>query len=143
MVAVALGAVVGDSTGYLIGRRFGPAVCKRPGSRLFRPAYVERTQVFFRRHGGLALALARFVPVVRTVAPTLAGVGQMPPHARFLAYNVLGGALWAGTVPLLGFWLGGLIPQLDRYILLVVGTTVLVSLIPVGLELRKLRTRRP
>ncbi|GBF04535.1 dedA protein [Deinococcus aerius] len=141
MLAVALGAVIGDSTGYFIGRRFGPAVFSRPDSRLFRPEYVERTQAFFERYGALSLILARFVPVVRTVAPTLAGVGKMP-YARFLTYNVVGGLLWAISVPLLGFWLGGLIPHLDRYILLVVGVAVVLSLIPVGLELRKLRAGR-
>ena len=140
VLAVALGAVVGDSTGYLIGRRFGPGVFSRQDSRLFRPEYVTRTQAFFERHGGLALILARFVPVVRTVAPTLAGVGRMP-YARFLTCNIAGGALWAVTVPALGYWLGGLIPNLDHYILLVVGAAVLLSLIPVGLELRKLRRR--
>jgi len=138
VLAVALGAVLGDSTGFFIGKRFGPGVFCRQDSRLFRPEYVERTQVFFERYGGLALILARFVPVVRTVAPTLAGVGQMP-YLRFLAFNIIGGLLWAITVPLLGFWLGGLIPNLDRYILLVVGAAVLLSLIPVGLHLLKLR----
>lgn len=141
MLAVALGAIIGDSTGYFIGRRFGPAVFSRPDSRLFRPEYVERTQAFFERYGGFSLVLARFVPVVRTVAPTLAGVGKMP-YARFLIYNVVGGLLWATSVPLLGYWLGGLIPNLDRYILLVVGVAVVLSLIPVGLELRKLRAGR-
>jgi membrane-associated protein len=141
MLAVALGAIIGDSTGYFIGRRFGPAVFSRPDSRLFRPEYVERTQAFFGRYGGFSLVLARFVPVVRTVAPTLAGVGKMP-YARFLIYNVVGGLLWATSVPLLGYWLGGLIPNLDRYILLVVGVAVVLSLIPVGLELRKLRAGR-
>lgn len=140
MLAVALGAIVGDSTGYLIGKRFGPGVFSRQDSRLFRPEYVERTQAFFERYGGLALVLARFVPVVRTVAPTLAGVGQMS-YLRFLTYNAVGGVLWAIIVPLLGYWLGGLIPNLDRYILLVVGAAVLLSLIPVALELRKLRSR--
>ena len=97
---------------------------------------MERTQAFFERYGGFSLILARFVPVVRTVAPTLAGVGKMP-YSRFLIYNVVGGLLWALSVPLLGYWLGGLIPHLDRYILLVVGVAVVLSLIPVGLELRQ------
>lgn len=138
MAAAALGAVIGDSTGYFIGRRFGPAVFSRQNSRFFRPEYVERTEAFFKKHGGVSLILARFVPVVRTVAPTFAGVGRMP-YLHFLAYNVVGGVLWAVIVPGLGFWLGGLIPNLDRYILLVVGVAVLLSLIPVGLELRKMR----
>ncbi|MEW6421000.1 MAG: VTT domain-containing protein [Deinococcota bacterium] len=141
MLAVAAGAILGDSTGYMLGRRFGPAIFQRPDSRLFRPEYVTRTRAFFERYGGLALTLAQFVPIVRTVAPTLAGVGQMS-YRRFVIFNVIGILLWAVTVPLLGYWLGGLIPHLDRYILLVVGAIVLLSLITVGLELRKGRAAR-
>ncbi|TDE85511.1 DedA family protein [Deinococcus sp. S9] len=141
MLAVAAGAILGDSTGYALGRRFGPAIFQRPDSRLFRPEYVTRTRAFFERYGGLALTLAQFVPIVRTVAPTLAGVGQMP-YPRFVTFNVIGVLLWAGAVPLLGYWLGGLVPHLDRYILLVVGAVVLLSLLAVGLELRKGRVAR-
>ncbi|ABF43916.1 dedA protein (plasmid) [Deinococcus geothermalis DSM 11300] len=141
MLAVAAGAILGDSTGYALGRRFGPAIFQRPDSRLFRPEYVTRTRAFFERYGGLALTLAQFVPIVRTVAPTLAGVGQMP-YPRFVTFNVIGVLLWAGAVPLLGYWLGGLVPHLDRYILLVVGAVVLLSLVAVGVELRKGRLAR-
>lgn len=140
MLAVVLGALIGDSTGYLIGRRYGPSVFRRQDSRFFRPEYVERTQAFFARYGGLALILARFVPVVRTVAPTMAGVGGLP-YLRFLTFSVVGALLWGVGVPLLGYWLGGLIPHLDRYILLVVGAAVLLSLIPVGLHLHRAARR--
>ncbi|GAA5437658.1 DedA family protein [Deinococcus aquaticus] len=139
MLAVAAGAILGDSVGYAIGRKFGPSVFNREGSRLLRPEYVQRTQVFFDRHGSRALILARFVPVVRTVAPTMAGVGGMS-YPKFLTYNVIGGLLWALTVPLLGYALGGLIPNLDRYILLLVGVVVVLSFIPVAMELRRART---
>ncbi|MFC3832898.1 MULTISPECIES: DedA family protein [Deinococcus] len=141
MLAVGAGAIVGDSVGYAIGRKFGPAVFRREDSRLLRPEYVVRTQAFFDRHGPRALILARFVPVLRTVAPTMAGVGQMP-YRRFLTYNVLGGLLWALGVPLLGYALGGLIPNLDRYILVLVGIVVVVSFIPVAVELLKARAAR-
>uniref|UniRef100_UPI002869CE48 DedA family protein n=1 Tax=Deinococcus sp. TaxID=47478 RepID=UPI002869CE48 len=89
-------------------------------------------------HGSRALILARFVPVVRTVAPTMAGVGGMS-YPRFLTYNVVGGLLWALSVPLLGYALGGLIPNLDRYILLLVGVVVVLSFIPVAMEVRRAR----
>ncbi|GHF61684.1 membrane-associated protein [Deinococcus metalli] len=138
MLAVAAGAILGDSVGYAIGRRFGPGVFNRPDSRLLRPEYVQRTQAFFDRHGSRALILARFVPVVRTIAPTMAGVGGMS-YPKFLTYNVIGGLLWALSVPLLGYALGGLIPNLDRYILLLVGVVVLLSFIPVALEVRRVR----
>ncbi len=140
MAAAAVGAVAGDSAGYFIGRRYGTAVFSRQNSRFFRPEYVQRTEAFFEKHGGLSLILARFVPVVRTIAPVFAGVGKMSyPH--FLGYNLVGGVLWAVTVPALAYWLGALIPNLDRYILLVIGVVVLLSLIPVALEVRKLRSR--
>lgn len=141
MLAVFAGAVIGDSVGYAIGRRFGPAVFRREGSRLLRPESVAHTRAFFERHGSRALILARFVPVVRTVAPTMAGVGGMS-YSRFVGANVVGGLLWAVTVPLLGFLLGGLIPHLDRYILLVIGVVVVLSFIPVAVELRRARAAR-
>lgn len=138
MLTVAVAAVLGDSAGYAIGRRFGGNAFRNQGSRLLKPEYVNRTSTFFETHGGKALILARFVPVIRTVAPTMAGVGQMP-YGQFLRYNVVGALLWSLSVPLLGFLLGGLIPNLDQYILLVIGVVVLLSVIPVVLEFRKAR----
>ncbi len=104
MLAVFLGAVIGDSVGYAIGRRFGPAVFSHPESRLLKPEYVARTGAFFNKYGSKALIMARFIPVLRTVAPTMAGVGGMT-YARFVSHNVLGGLLWALAVPLLGYLL--------------------------------------
>ena len=141
LLAATVGAIVGDSVGYFLGRKFGPAVFSRQNSRLFKPEYVQRTHAFFEKHGGKALILARFVPVVRTVAPTMAGVGGMH-YGDFLRYNVIGGLLWALGVPSLGYLLGGLIPNLDRYILLVIGVVVLLSFIPVLLEVQKARRER-
>ncbi|GAA0502585.1 DedA family protein [Deinococcus depolymerans] len=86
MLVVAAGVILGDGVGYAIGRKFGPAVFNREGSRLLRPKYAQRTQAFFDRHGSRALILARFVPVVRTAAPTMAGVGGMS-YPKFLTYN--------------------------------------------------------
>ena len=138
IAAVIVGAVLGDTVGYLLGRRFGPAIFRRQDARLFRPEFVARTQAYFSKYGKFAVVVARFVPIARTVAPTLAGVGKMP-YGTFLAYNVLGAVAWGASVPLAGYWLGSLIPNLDRYILLIVGVVVLVSLVPVALELRRAR----
>ncbi|WP_424952688.1 DedA family protein [Deinococcus sp.] len=138
MASAFVGAVIGDTTGYLIGQRFGPSVFSRQNSRLFRPEYLDRTNAFFARHGRAAVILARFVPVVRTVIPTLAGTGRMH-YATFLAFNVIGAALWAILVPLAGDLLGRLIPHLDRYILAVVAVVVVLSLIPVLTEIRRIR----
>jgi membrane-associated protein len=98
-------AVVGDQVGYLIGNKVGPSLFSRPRSRLFDPAHVEKAQGFFDRHGSKTIVLARFVPVVRTFAPVVAGVGKM--HYRtFVSFNVIGGFLWAVGVTTLGYFLG-------------------------------------
>ncbi|WP_019012017.1 DedA family protein [Deinococcus aquatilis] len=138
MAAIVAGAVLGDTVGYLIGRRYGPAVFARQNSRVFRPEFVTRTQAYFEKYGKFAVVVARFIPVARTVAPTLAGVGHMP-YGTFLAYNLIGAVLWGISVPLAGYLLGGLIPHLDRYILMIVGGVVVLSLIPVALEFRRAR----
>lgn len=140
MLVCVIAAIAGDSAGYLIGARLGPRVFNRPDSRWFRPEYVERAKGYFERYGARTLVIARFVPVVRTFAPTLSGVGRMP-YRTFLAYNALGGLVWGAGVPLTGALLGRLVPQLDRYILLVIAGVVIVSLVPVALEIA--RSRRP
>ncbi|WP_102128381.1 DedA family protein [Deinococcus planocerae] len=138
VAAVVVGAILGDTAGYLIGRRFGPAVFRRRDARLLRPEYLTRTQAYFERYGRLAVVVARFIPVVRTVTPTLAGVGRMP-YPTFLGFSVLGALLWGAGVPLAGYGLGGLIPHLDRYVLLLVAGVLLVSAVPVALEWRRAR----
>lgn len=138
IIAAVLGAVLGDTTGFWIGRRLGPAVFRKPESRFFKPAYVERARSYFERYGVTTLIIARFIPVVRTFVPTMAGVGEMH-YPNFLLYNVVGGVLWGAGIPVAGFFLGRLIPNLDRYVLLIVGLVFVLSLIPLGLELRKQR----
>lgn len=138
MLVCVIAAIAGDSAGYLIGARLGPRVFNRPDSRWFRPEYVERAKGYFERYGARTLVIARFVPVVRTFAPTLSGVGRMP-YRTFLAYNALGGLVWGAGVPLTGALLGRLVPQLDRYILLVIAGVVIVSLVPVALEIARSR----
>ena len=127
-------AIIGDSVGYELGARVGPRLFRRPKSRLFNPKNVERAQTYFDRYGARTLVLARFIPVVRTFAPPVAGVAKMP-YRRFLTFNALGGALWGAGVPTAAYFLGQLIPNLDRYLLVVIGVVIAISLIPVGLEL--------
>ena len=124
-----LGAVLGDSTGYWLGKRFGPAVFSRKDSLFFDPEHIGRARAFYDRHGPKTIILARFVPVIRTLAPTLAGVGNMR-YTTFLSYNVIGGLVWGVGVPLAGFFLGSTVPGVDRYIVPIVALIILSSVFP-------------
>jgi membrane-associated protein len=131
-------AFVGNQVGYLIGRTFGPSVFDRPESRLFSQRNVGKTHAFFDRHGKKALVLARFVPIVRTFVPVMAGVGEMEQRT-FISANVFGAVLWAGGVTMLGYFLGQ-IDVIKNNIELAAIAVVAISLLPVGLEF--LRHRR-
>ena len=123
-----LAAIAGNQTGYLIGRKAGPAIFNRPDSRLFKQEYVERTSDFFSRHGGKAITLAQFVPIVRTFTPVMAGVGRMH-YIHFLAFNALGATFWAFAITWLGYFLGNVTwiqENIDRMILVI----VFISLLP-------------
>jgi membrane-associated protein len=133
-------AVVGDQVGYLFGNKAGPALFRRPDSRLFKQEYVEKAQAYFEDHGSKTIVLARFIPIVRTFAPIVAGVGRMP-YRTFLTFNVLGGLLWAVGVTSLGYILGESVPSIDTYLLPAIALIILVSLLPVLWEVRK--ARRP
>ena len=134
-------AVVGDQVGYWFGKRVGPTLFRRPDSRLFKQENVERAGEFFHHHGSKTIVLARFIPIVRTFAPILAGVSNM--HYRtFVTFNVIGAALWAGGVTMAGYVLGSTIPSIDRYLLPVIALIVALSLVPVGLEARRNRAKR-
>ncbi|MBI3983746.1 VTT domain-containing protein [Candidatus Microgenomates bacterium] len=134
IVITAVAAILGDSVGYALGRRYGPRFFKRPDARLFNVEHLRRSQAFYAKHGGKTIVLARFVPIIRTFAPVLAGVGQMP-YRTFLSFNIIGGAMWSVTVPLLGYYLGRAIPNIDRYLLPIVGLIVLLSLLPTLIHL--------
>lgn len=131
---VFLGAVLGDSVGYLFGRRVGGKIFSRGDSFFFHKDHVLRAQKFYAKHGKKTIILARFVPIVRTFAPILAGVGMME-YRFFLAYNILGGFFWAVGLTLIGYFLGALVPNVDKYLLLIIGGIVLLSLIPVMREI--------
>ncbi len=122
-------AVIGDSVGYAFGKRVGPALFKREESRLFKPSHLLKAQAFYEKHGRKTIVLARFMPIVRTFAPIVAGIGQM--HYRtFLAYNIIGGALWALGLSWLGYFLGNAIPDIDRYLLPIIAGIIVLSVLP-------------
>ncbi|MGH9165328.1 MAG: DedA family protein [Acidimicrobiales bacterium] len=139
LVGIFVAAVTGDQVGYAFGHRVGPALFRRPDSRFFKREYVERAQHYFDEHGVKTIVLARFVPIVRTFAPIVAGVGSMR-YRTFLAFNLLGGLLWGVGVTLLGYVLGESV-DIDRYLLPVIALVVLASLVPVLVEVRRARRR--
>jgi len=137
-LAAAVAATLGDQVGYMIGHRFGPTVFDRPKSRFFNPEYVVKAEVFFEKYGPKTIVLARFVPIVRTFVPTVAGAGKM--HYRtFLTYNILGGLLWGAGITTLGFFLGE-IEVVKNNIEIAAIVIVGVSVLPIAIEL--LRHRR-
>lgn len=140
-VVLIVAAITGDSVGYAIGVRLGPRLFTRPQSLLFNPRHIERTRVFYERHGPKTIVIARFVPIVRTFAPVVAGVGQME-YRRFLFYNVAGGIGWVTSMTWAGYGLGRVIPNLGSYIHLVVGIVIVLSVIPIVIEILKERRRR-
>lgn len=133
-----IAAVAGDQVGYVIGRRYGPALFRKPESRFFHKRNVERAQAYFAEHGARTIVLARFVPIVRTFAPVVAGVGRME-YRTFVTYNIVGGFLWAVGVTVLGYVLGESIPDIDRYLLPAILVIVAVSFVPVLREVLKVR----
>ena len=135
-------AVVGDSVGYAIGRRLGPRLFTRQKSLLFNPAHVERTRRFYEKYGAKTIVIARFVPIVRTFAPVLAGVGRME-YRRFIFYNVAGGVGWVVSMTWVGYLLRQSIPNIGSYIHIVVPVVIVLSCIPIAVELLRERRRRP
>ena len=135
--------MIGDQVGFTIGEVVGPRVGRNPNARFIKSAYIERTHTFFDRHGPKTIVLARFVPIVRTFAPVVAGVARMR-RSVFTRYNVVGAALWVGIATMLGYLLADLIgDSIDTYILPIIGVIVLVSLVPPLLEWRKHRNSTP
>lgn len=135
-ILVFIAAVAGDNTGYAIGKRFGPRVFKHKESFFFKKDYVDKSQKFYEKHGGKTIILARFMPIVRTFAPLLAGVGKMK-HSTFFLYNVVGGFLWSVGLSLLGYFLGKSIPNIDRYLLPIIGLIVFISVLPTLIHILK------
>jgi membrane-associated protein len=134
-------AIIGDASGYTIGRRGGARLFNRPDSRFFKRSHVEKTQAFYAKHGGKTIIIARFVPVVRTFAPVVAGVAGMP-YRKFAVFNITGGVLWIVSTTLLGYFLGRTIPNIERYILLVIAGVTFISILPVAIEFLKARARK-
>ncbi|MEK7157227.1 MAG: VTT domain-containing protein, partial [Patescibacteria group bacterium] len=126
---VVTAAILGDSLGYWFGANVGTNFFKRKDSFFFKQEYLKRTERFYQEYGGRAVVLARFVPIVRTIAPILAGVGSMK-YKTFVSYNMLGGFLWGAGMLSLGYSLGSIIPNSERYILPISLAIIIVSFLP-------------
>lgn len=129
-------AVAGDSAGYWFGNKVGISLFFKEDSRFFKHEHLEKAKDFYDRHGVQAIVLARFIPIVRTFAPIIAGIANMR-YRTFLAYNIVGGFLWAAGTALIGYLLGSRIPGLEHYITPIVLVIIVASIIPLVWELRK------
>lgn len=128
-VGAFLAAVLGDSVGYTFGRRVGHRLFNRKDSVLFHKNNLDKAEAFYEKHGKMTIILARFIPVIRTFAPIVAGIGKMN-YSIFLIYNLVGGLVWSVGLLLAGYFLGNLIPDVDRVLLPIVGLIIVLSLLP-------------
>ena len=140
VILVFLAAVLGDSVGYLFGRRVGRKIFNRPNSLLFRQENIQKAEEFYDRHGSATIVLARFVPVIRTFAPIVAGVGNMT-YRSFVLFNVIGALLWAAGVTYAGYYVGSVLErfgiEVDTILLPIIALIVIVSVIPPAIHVLK------
>jgi len=136
ILVVVIAAIAGDSVGYWFGANVGTNFFKREDSFFFKREYLKRTELFYQKYGGRAVVLARFVPIVRTLAPVLAGIGSMT-YKEFLRYNILGGLLWGVGMVSLGYSLGSVLPDSERYILPISLVIIVVSFLPILINLAR------
>lgn len=134
-------AVAGDSVGYAFGHRVGRRLFQKKESALFNPKHLKSAEAFYEKHGKKTIILARFMPVVRTFAPIVAGIGKME-YSTFLAYNIIGGFIWAVGLTVAGYFLGQLIPNVDRYLLPILAVIIIVSVLPTVVHIMQERKHR-
>lgn len=140
-----IAAVLGDSVGYTFGRKIGPHIFKRPDSLLFKQENIEKAQTFYEKYGGKTIIMARFIPIVRTFAPVVAGAARMK-YKTFIAFNLIGGLLWAAGVTLLGYFLGALLHHIgidiDTVLLPIIALIIVISIAPALYHLLKDKQQR-
>jgi membrane-associated protein len=138
MATIIVAAILGDSAGYWFGKKYGPKIFTKETGVFLNKRHMDRAQVFYEKYGRMAIILARFLPLIRTVAPIFAGVGSMR-YQTFLAYNIAGAFIWGVSVTLLGYFLGRVIPDIDRYLLPILLVIILVTAFPAAREMWKMR----
>lgn len=131
-----IAAVTGDSVGYAIGHKIGRKLFRRQDSFFFHPDHLLKAEKFYKEHGKKTIILARFLPIIRTFAPVVAGIGNMN-YKTFLSYNIIGGVLWAVLLPLTGFYLGKTIPDVDKYLLPIIVLIIIASILPQAITVLK------
>jgi membrane-associated protein len=129
-----LAAIIGDTFGYWTGRKWGRKLFEREDSLFFKKKYLYQTEDFYEKHGKYTIIMARFVPIIRTFAPIIAGIAKMK-YKTFISYNIFGGIFWVSGMLLLGYFLGNLIPGIDKYLLPIILLIVLVSFIPIIIKI--------
>ena len=140
VIGVVVCAIAGDQVGYIFGKRVGPPLFRRPDSRIFKQSHIEKARDYFDKYGAKTIVIARFVPVVRTFAPIVAGVSEMN-YRTFVTYNIVGGTLWGAGVTLLGYFLGQ-VDFIADHLEAAVLTVVALSLLPIVFEIIKARRER-
>lgn len=138
---IVLGAILGNIAGYEFGKRIGPRIFRRERSFFFNKDNIERARKFYERYGGKAVFFGRFLPIVRTFVPILAGVGGMG-YRSFLWYNALGGFMWGAGLPLLGYFLGSAVPHADRYLVPIILAIIVISILPSVFHVARARRAR-
>ncbi|MCM2339071.1 MAG: DedA family protein [Burkholderiales bacterium] len=129
VLGISIAAILGDQIGYLFGMKIGPKIFTKDDSFFFKKKYIVDAENFYNKHGKKAVVMARFLPVVRTFIPILAGVGKMH-YATFVTYNVIGGLIWGAGLTLLGYFLGQQIPNIDKYLLPIILAIIILSFLP-------------
>lgn len=145
VLIIFIAAMLGDSVGYTFGRRLGPRIFSRKDARLFKQEYVQRAQAFYEKHGGKTIIIARFIPIVRTFAPIVAGAGKME-YKRFLTFNIIGAVLWAAGVTYAGYFLGGVFEsmgiEIDHVLIPLILIIILISVLPPAIHIFKDKKNR-
>jgi len=140
---ITLAAILGDNTGYWFGNKVGPTLWRREDSRYFKKAHLETTRDFYEKHGVYAIVLARFVPIIRTFAPIVAGIAGMK-YRHFLSLNIVGGILWGSGVTFAGYFLGAKVPYVEKYLTFIIIGIILISIIPLLTEwIKSQRKKNP
>lgn len=136
-----IAAILGDTVGYFTGKKYGRALFKKDDSFFFKKKYLHDAEIFYEKHGKFTIIIARFVPIIRTFAPIVAGIGQMH-YKTFISYNIFGAIFWIISMTLLGYFLGGIIPNPDNYLLPIIFVIIFVSFLPIIFKFVKIRPKK-